>query len=167
MNAGTVTVSKVLRQAVAGDPQAVMSLFSGFLTEAEELRGCGYLGSLGFIFPEYSFWCVTDERASSLRIKRSGEVVFSSGYLAQINSEAFYQPSLTRLWITIGVLGVVTFGMALLFTPLMVRAFYQINKSGVVFWVREGIPVYIFANRDYLRSAQAVSVLIAEGRRHA
>ncbi len=72
----SIALSDVLKEAKAGNSQAVENLFSGFLAPSEGIRGCGYLGSLGFMFPEHSFWCVTTTRTCSLRIKRGGEVVF-------------------------------------------------------------------------------------------
>jgi len=162
MSKGNIDLSDILNGAKAGDSKAVSDIFSGFIGKHEAITGCGYLGTLGFIFPEHSFWCVTDTRACSLRIKRGGELVFSSGYLSHINSDAFYQPSLVMLWVIIAVLAVGTFGVGLLLAPWIVKGFYRTKKSGVVFWVREGIPVYIFADRYNLSKAQQVSILIAE-----
>jgi hypothetical protein len=99
-------------------------------------------------------------RACSLRIKRGGELIFSSGYLSQINSDAFYQPSLILLWIFIAIVVVCTVGIGILLIPWIIRLFYGIKKSGIVFWVREGIPVYIFADRHNLHRAQRVFTLI-------
>lgn len=157
-----VRLSGVLQEARAGNSKAVEDLLSGFLGKTEVVSGCGYLGSLGFIFPEHSFWCVTDTQACSLRIKRTGELVFSSGYLPHINSLAFYQPSLIPLWVIIAILIVVTFGVGILLVPWAVKLYYRVKKSGVVFWVQEGIPVYIFADRPNLHRAQQVSTLITE-----
>lgn len=95
---GRLEVKKVVGIAITGYKDAVRELFSGFLSDNEKILGCGYLGSSGFIIKEYSFWCVTNLRACSLRIKRGGEVIFSSGYLESINAEVFYQPSLLMLW---------------------------------------------------------------------
>lgn len=162
MSKGSIELSNVLKEAMAGNEKAIANLFSGFLSNAETVDGCGYLGSLGFIFPEQSFWCVTDLRACSLRIKRGGELVFSSGYISHINSDAFYQPSLTLLWVLIAVLVIGTLGVGILLVPWIVKAFYQAKKSGIVFWVREGIPVYIFADRNNLRKAQQVFALISD-----
>ena len=160
-----MSLSEVLQEARAGNAQAVENLFSGFLGKTEVVTGCGYLGSLGFIFPEHSFWCVTDTQACSLRIQRNGELEFSSGYLPGINSFAFYQPSLVPLWVLIAVLIISTFGIGILLVPWTVKLYYRKKKSGVVFWVREGIPVYIFADRPNLHKAQVVSTLIAEAAR--
>jgi hypothetical protein len=157
-----VRLSEVLHEARAGNSKAVEDLFSGFLGKAEVVSGCGYLGSLGIIFPEHSFWCVTDTQACSLRIQRTGELEFASGYLSHINSHAFYQPSLIPLWVIIAILIVSTLGVGILLIPWVVKLYYRYKKSGVVFWVREGIPVYIFADRPNLHNAQRVSTLIGE-----
>jgi len=162
MSKGMVSLSSILQEAKADNSEAVAALFSGFLSKGETIRGCGYLGCLGFIFPQHSFWCVTDTRACSLRLKRDGELLFSSGCLAHINSDAFYQPSLLILWVCITLLVVVTFGIGLLLIPIAIRIFYRVKKSGMVFWVREGVGVYIFADRHNLQNAQRASTLIAE-----
>jgi hypothetical protein len=162
MSEVAVNLSEVLQEARAGNSEAVEDLFSGFLGQAEVVTDCGYLGSLGFIFPEHSFWCVTDTQACSLRIKRTGQLEFSSGYVIHINSHAFYQPSLIPLWVIIAILMVFTLGLGIVLVPWVVKLYYRFKKSGVVFWVREGIPVYIFADRPNLHKAQRVATLIAE-----
>ncbi len=75
MSKVNVSLVKAIQDAKDGNTESVAGLFSGFLSKSEKINGCGYLGSLGFIFVEHSFWCVTDTRACSLRIKRGGELV--------------------------------------------------------------------------------------------
>jgi hypothetical protein len=166
MSNGTIDLGQLLRQATTDDKDAVMNLFKGFLADNETITECGYLGTLGLIFTEHSFWCVTSTRVCSLRLKRGGEMTFSSGYLEYINSDAFYQPSLILLWVLIGGVALITWGIGLLLAPLIVKQFYNFKKSGAVFWISEGIPVYIFADRQNLRKAQKIPVHIARNKRN-
>jgi len=55
MSKGNIDLSSILNGAKAGDSKAVSDIFSGFLGKDEAISGCGYLGTLGFIFPEHSF----------------------------------------------------------------------------------------------------------------
>jgi hypothetical protein len=48
---------------------------------------------------------------------------------------------------------VITFGITLLLLPLTVRLFYRFRKSGLVLWIREGVPVYLFSDRKRLGDA--------------
>lgn len=164
MAQGKVELGQVLSDAITGNKDSVKELFGGFLSDNEQVSECGYLGTLGVIFPEHSFWCVTNSRVCSLRTKRGGEMTFSSGYLEHINSDAFYQPSLFMLWFMIIAIAIPTWGLGLLLTPLIIKQFYNFKKSGAVFWVREGIPIYVFADRQNLKDAQNIAVHIARNK---
>lgn len=166
MSEPPIDTSKLLARATTNDPKAVSALFSGFMGNEEQLLDCGYLGTLGFIFVEHSFWCVTPYRACSLMIKRGGECSFTSGYLEHINSEAFYQPSLVMLWVVIVIVALFTWGIGLLLTPWIVKNYYKLRKSGVVFWVGQGIPIYVFADRKNLRRAQQVAIQIGKAKKN-
>lgn len=166
MTNGRVNLKDILVQAKTDDKNAIESLFHGFLSEGETATDCGYLGTMGFIFAEHSFWCVTPLRVCSLRIKRGGEMVFNSGYIEHVNSDAFYQPSLFLLWLLLALIAVSTFGVGLLLSPWIIKAFYKMKKSGVVFWVAQGIPVYVFADRGNLTKAQRLATQIATSKRH-
>ena len=165
MSNGRVNINDVLASAKKDDAQAVEKLFRGFLSEEESVRDCGYLGAMGIVFKEHSFWCVTPIRVCSLRIKNGGELQFSSAYIEHINSDAFYQPSLVALWIILILVTVCTVGIGLLLIPIIIKIFYRYKKSGVVFWCREGIPIYVFSDRNSLSKAQRIAVQIAEAKR--
>lgn len=44
-------------------------------------------------------------------------------------------------------------GLAALAFVVMVKGYYRFNKSGLVWWIREGISVYVFLNRSRLTRA--------------
>ena len=60
-----------------------------------------------------------------------------------------------------GVLGLLTavlmvalgMGLGLLSVLLTVRLYYSLNKCGLVWWIREGISVYVFTNRGKMNRA--------------
>lgn len=161
MSSNKVSVKGVLGEAKADNKDAIKQLFSGFLAKGEEINDCGYLGEMGFIFSESSFWCVTPLRVCALRIKKGGELFFQGGYISEIKSDAFYQPSLVMLWIILIIIALSTFGIGLVLTPWIVKSFYKMRKSGVVFWMESGLLVYLFADRSSLKKAQALAVQIA------
>lgn len=182
MTTGRIRVNDVLRKARSGDSNAVAALFRGFLSDGETIRAGGYLGVLGYLLPEHSFWCVTDYRVCGLLVRRGGRLQFTSGFLGRINSIALKQPSLVVLWL-IMIAWVLTFtligvgmnagigaelgeslpgwlaatlgaGVGLGLLRWAIRIYYRFSKSGVVFWMRERIPVYLFADRQSLTAAQ-------------
>lgn len=159
MTKGFLNLADLLNHAIMDNEESVKALFQGFIAESEEVIDCGYLGTLGIIFPEHSFWCITSERLCSLRIKNGGEMSFTSAYLEYINSNAFYQPSLLKLILLLVVSAATTMGIAILIFPMIIKTYYQVNKSGAVFWVKNGIPIYIYADRDYLKRAQKIAII--------
>jgi hypothetical protein len=56
-----------------------------------------------------------------------------------------------------GLAGVLTValgvGLALLVVFTVVRLYYALNKCGLVWWIREGISVYVFTNRGKMNRA--------------
>jgi len=62
------------------------------------------------------------------------------------------------------VFAIITWGVGLLLIPFIEHLYYQIKKSGVVFWIREGVPIYIFADRHNLTNAQEVATLIVSAK---
>ena len=44
-------------------------------------------------------------------------------------------------------------GLALLTVYLTIRLYYNLNKCGLVWWIREGICVYVFTNRGKMNRA--------------
>lgn len=193
MSSGRIQFGEAFGRAKENDREAVEMLFAGFLGENEHVRDCGYLGVVGYIFPDRSFWCLTDKRVCALLIRRGGRVRFTSGFSRLINSMAVRQPSLILLWVLIiaWLLLIVTpvaiagyearwaidqfmvwnlgieflpwwlfaFLPALLLlyaTRWLTRIFFRLTKTGCTFWIREGIPVYFFADRQNIGETQRV-----------
>jgi hypothetical protein len=98
---GRIELGALFDRARNNDRQAVRSLFQGFLGKTEQIVDCGYLGALGFVFPEYSFWCVTNSRVCGLLINSGGWMNFNFGFTKSLNRGLFVQPSLVTLWIWI------------------------------------------------------------------
>lgn len=44
-------------------------------------------------------------------------------------------------------------GLALLSVMLTIRAYYSLNKCGLVWWIREGVSVFVFTNRGKMNRA--------------
>jgi len=170
----------ILKRAIADDQQALVVMFKQFVSEDEQCYFLEYLGIEGFWgFGTHSFGCLTDRRVATVRVARFGEVTYQDGYLEFINSGVIYQPSKLPLYIYVGAIISLPFlvlfatpfatlfpwnvllfllvsGLAILFFPIAVKWYYRAFKCGLVFWVREGVPVYIFANRKFLRRANTL-----------
>jgi hypothetical protein len=95
---GRIELGEVFQRARQNHKPSVSELFSGFLGRTEHVVDCGYLGALGFIFPEHSFWCVTNSRVCGLLVNRGGWMNFDFGFLKSLNRAVFVQPSLLKLW---------------------------------------------------------------------
>lgn len=147
-------VGSLLGNAKKGDTRAIVTLFKQFVPPDEHIEAVDYLGVQGvWGLGTHSFACVTSRRVAGLRTKIFGEVTYQDAALEHVNSGVIYQPS--RFWLYVFVIGsaFLTAGFSLLLLPLTVRLFYRFKKSGLVLWVREGIPVYIFSDRKRLINA--------------
>ncbi len=183
---GSVELGDVYRRAKRNDPQAVRQLLLGFLGRYETVVDAGYLGALGVIFPEHSFWCITNARICGMVVNASGRVDFTFCFLKAVDVANFHQPSRVGLWVTIifyllivasigcgfaagGVmlgrtpLGLVSFAIALLVValgiyliPLVTRFYYRFTKSGCAFFTKEHVHMTILADRNNLKAAQSM-----------
>jgi tetratricopeptide (TPR) repeat protein len=174
--------ASLLDRAKQGDTEAIGLMFRQFIGPEEHLLAAEYLGTRGiFGLGTHSFGCVTDRRVADIELGLFGRLVYQDAYLEHVNSSAFYQPSLLLLYLSIfgigaaGVLGAFASGLGVLVAALILaltallivfaaRIYFHFVKSGVLFWVREGIPVYIFANRKRLPQAARVWRLCAQAR---
>jgi len=171
--------SSVLRLAKQGDVQATAMMFKQFVPEDENVYFAEYLGVEGFWgMGTHSFGCLTDRRVASIRVGAFGEVIYQDGYIDYVNSGVVYQPSKFMLYlaiiictvvacasavgIVVGIVenitqiivsGIIWFLVSLIALPISVKVFYRLKKCGVVFWIREGICVYVFTNRGRLVKA--------------
>ncbi|WP_088893800.1 hypothetical protein [Leptolyngbya ohadii] len=180
--------TSLLQRAVEDDQQALIVMFKQFISEDEQCYFLQYLGIEGFWgFGVRSFGCLTDRRVATIQVGFLGEVTYQDGFLEFINSCVIYQPSKLYLYIYVLLIAslplwsfllptgfpanvvafLITSALSILLFPLAVRLYYRFFKCGLVFWVREGVPVYIFANRKFLRRANSLfrnSVIAREQR---
>src|SRR4029077_17871357 len=91
----------VYQRAKKNDRQAVREFFLGFLGRNETVIDTGYLGSLGLIFPEHSFWCVTTARVCGMIVNASGRLDFMFCFLKAVDVAYFHQPPGGGLWIAL------------------------------------------------------------------
>lgn len=173
--------ASLLKRAVNNDSDALSTMFRQFIPQDEEIYYAQYLGRKGLLWiGTHSFACFTNKRVADISVGAFGEVIFQDGYLEFINSSVIYQPSKLGLYLLYGFwlfisfilssslysalwwnwgagsslfISIILFGLMLLLTPFLVKSYYGIVKCGIVLWVREGVPVYIFSNRRYLKRA--------------
>ena len=86
--------------------------------------------------------CLTDKRLSRIEYGPMGKILFQDAFIEDVNSGIIYQPSVFWLYF-VGILLACTF-FGLLLIPGWVRLYYQVNKSGMVWSIREGFSVYAF-----------------------
>jgi pSer/pThr/pTyr-binding forkhead associated (FHA) protein len=142
---GRVELGDVFVRARQNDKHAVHELFSGFLGRTEQMIDCGYLGALGFIFPEYSFWAVTNSRVCGLLINHGGWMNFNFGFTKSLNRALFVQPSMVTLWITL-ILWVI--GTVLVSLSMFIWVWYAIyysTLSSVLAWFLGIIVLFVVA----------------------
>lgn len=174
--------NSLLHRAKRGDKEAISLMFRQFTSADEQIVAVEYLGTRGvFGIGTHSFGCVTDKRVADIELGLFGRLNYQDAYLEHVNSSAFYQPSLAGLygwifavlaggilaafWTGFGVVSTILIALvALLLILFVARVYYHFVKSGVLFWVREGIPVYLFANRKRLPQAAAVWRLCTQAR---
>jgi hypothetical protein len=182
--------TSLVDRAREGDEAALNKMFHQFIPREEEIHGGAYLGIQGWLFGRHSFSCVTDRRTAGLMIGAFGEVTYQDGYHEHVNSGIVYQPS--RLLLILGGLAIFAStlffvfafadsaggridGGELLVLMLIVllgtlfgvywpKLFYRFVKCGLVLWVREGVPIYLFANRGLIKRANALYRLVTERR---
>jgi hypothetical protein len=165
--------------ACLGDEEALHAILRQFIDTDERIEWCEYLGTLGIQpFGLKSFAVLTARRIGSLRIGWFGHVVYQDAPLEYTVSGLASQPSKLGLyvWLTINSLLVLTADLfsfsavgalsvlgvlSLLIAPLIlalawlatVRIYYAFNKCGLLWAVREGLWVYVFANRGRMNIA--------------
>jgi hypothetical protein len=192
---GSVKLGDVYQRAKMNDPQAVRQLFMGFLGRNETVVNAGYLGALGMIFPEHSFWCITNARICGMIVNAAGRVDFSFCFLKAVDVAHFHQPSRVGLWVTIifyllivaligsgliaggmmlgstpgglvsFIIGLLVFAAGIYMVPLVTRFYYRFTKSGCAFFTKEHVYMAILADRSNLKAAQSMLRLFEEQKR--
>ncbi len=158
----------ILQRAKLNDPDALAVMFRQFVPNDETILAAQFLGTQGvWGIGIHSFACVTDSRIAAIQVKLFGEVTYQDGSLEHVNSAVIFQPSKAVLYLFIIASAILTLGIGLLLLPVTVRLFYRFKKSGLVFWIREGVAVYMFSDRKLLRQANVVyrTALAARERR--
>lgn len=146
--------ASLLDRARREDPAALATVFSQFLPAGETVVDARYLGLKGLWgIGTHSFACVTSRRVAVLEVGLLGGVAYHDGALEELNSGVISQPSRLGLYMFVAVTTVLTLGVALLLLPLTLRVYYSFKKSGLVFWVREGVSVFLFTDRKRLPAA--------------
>lgn len=167
----------ILSRAIDNNPEALEIMFRQFIPEDEEIYLSQYLGLKGLWgMGAHSFTCLTHRRVADISVGRFGEVIYQDGYLEFINSSIIFQPSKLALyffvitWFALSallsfavfavvsmsqvivafLLSVIVFMFFLFLVPFIVKVYYSQVKCGIIFWIKEGVPVYIFANRKYI-----------------
>lgn len=136
----------IVKQATLGNKEAIKAMFQTFMAEDETIISVEYLGSYGVFFTTKSFVCITDKKVASMEYGPFGKIVYSDAFIEEVNSGVIYQPSVFTLYFIGIILCISIFGILLL--SAWVRCYYKINKSGMVWCVREGVNIYAFANRS-------------------
>jgi hypothetical protein len=188
--------SSIIKRAIENDTEALSTMFKQFIPEDEDIHLVQYLGIKGLWgIGAHSFACLTSRRVADISVGRFSEVVYQDGYLEFINSGIIYQPSKLGLYILAGFwsllallvslgtyaicasnwmlgpgVGFVAAALVLILfialLPFLIKSYYGIVKCGIVFWVREGVPIYIFSNRKFLRRANLLCRNVTLCREH-
>jgi hypothetical protein len=132
---GRIALGEVFERAKQNHKASVTQLFSGFLGSTEQVIDCGYLGAIGFIFPEHSFWCVTNSRACGLLVNRGGWLNFDFGFLKALDRAVFVQPSLIKLWLWVIFWVVLTFMVSSSLFGGTWWSVYFSTYSGLLAWI--------------------------------
>lgn len=141
--------SSLIRRASFDDKEAITTMFNAFIDKQEQILDVHYFGCYGLVpYKTRSFVCLTDKRIATIQYGPIGQVFYQDAFIEEINSGMVYQPSICYLYIVSVLLTCTLFGIVLI--PTWVRLYYLLNKSGMVWSVREGFSVYAFANRSRL-----------------
>ncbi len=136
----------IVKQAMLGNKGAIKAMFQTFQAEDETIISVEYLGSYGVFFTTKSFVCITDKKIASMEYGPFGKIVYSDAFIEEVNSGVIYQPSIFTLYFIGVILCISIWGI--LFLNTWVRCYYKVNKSGMVWCVKEGVNIYAFANRS-------------------
>lgn len=170
----------LMKRAMNDETEAIEKIFKQFLPENENILAVEYLGVKGLWgIGNLSFACATNRRVAAIRRSFLGEVIFQDGCMEYINSGIIYQPSKFWLYVTnflvlvplTFVLGYVSPWLGLLWLiigflllPVFASIYYNLNKCGLVFWIREGVSVYLFTDRGRLIRANRLYRMVMQAR---
>lgn len=144
----------IVSQAKTGNHNAIQHMFKPFIGEDETILCEEYLGKYGIIFATHSFVCLTDKKICAISYGPFGKIVYSDAFIEEVNSGIIYQPSVFKLYLIGTILCLTIVGILLL--NAWVKLYYTFNKSGMVWCVREGVNIYVFANRSKINLINAI-----------
>ena len=160
-----VIAAGVLDQAKMNNQEALKGIFQQFSGTDEQIKFAEYMGQHGIVIGvTHNFACLTDKRIISLKVGSFGEVLYQDAFIEDLNSGAIYQPSVLGLYILSAIVIIFTLGIGILLIPLIVKWYYKINKCGLVFFIKEGLSVYMFVNRNRMSRSNALWRLVSEVR---
>jgi hypothetical protein len=173
----------VTDRARQGDRAALESMFGQFLPPDEPIVDADYLGTYGiWWFGTHTFAAVTNRRVAALRVRKLGRITYEDALLEHVSTSSVRQPSRLLFYLLLALVLVPTVGggiaaavlvgpaalglavVGLLLLPLAIRLYRAFVKSGLLFWVREGLPVYAYCDRGRLGRANALFRAFGEQR---
>lgn len=155
--------SSVIKRAVCGNKEAVTTMFRTFVGTEEQILDVRYFGSHGlWLNRTRSFVCLTDKRIAIIQHGSFNRVCYQDAFIEGVNSGIIYQPSVFKLYAVSILLVLSLFGIILI--PLWIQLFYVLNKSGMVWSIREGFSIYAFANRSKINEVNLFWRHVAEVR---
>ena len=173
----------VADRAREGDRAALEAMFGQFLPPEEAVVDAEYLGTYGiWWFGTHTFAAVTNRRVAALRVRKLGRITYEDALLEHVSTSAVRQPSRLLFYLLLALVLVPTVGggivaaafvgpsafvlvlVGLLLLPLAIRLYRAFVKSGLLFWVREGLPVYAYCDRGRLGRANALFRVYGEQR---
>lgn len=163
---GVIKVEPSLMQrAKKNEFAAIEKMFRQFIPEDETVLAAEYLGVRGMWgIGRFSFACVTNRRVAAIEFGFLNEVIYQDGCMEYINSGVIYQPSKLWLYVVAFLVIVFTFGIGIILLPVVAIIYYRIKKCGLVFWIREGVSVYMFTDRNRLIIANRLYRLVMNAR---
>lgn len=155
--------SSVIKLAVDGNKEAIMTMFKTFIGQEEQILDVRYFGSHGILFNKTrSFVCLTDKRIAIIQYGSCNRVCYQDAFIEGVNSGIIYQPSVLWLYFVSILLACTLIGI--IFIPFWIQMYYMFNKSGMVWSIREGFSIYAFANRSKINEVNLFWRHVAEVR---
>lgn len=155
--------SSVVKLAVSGDKEAIMAMFKTFIGTEEQILDVRYFGSHGiWLNKTRSFVCLTDKRIATIQHGSFNRVCYQDAFIEGVNSGIIYQPSVFGLYFVSILLACTLIGLILI--PSWIQLYYILNKSGMVWSIREGFSIYAFANRSKINEVNLFWRHVAEVR---
>lgn len=173
----------VAERAREGDRAALEGMFGQFLPPEEAIVDAEYLGTYGiWWFGTHTFAAVTNRRVAALRVRKLGRITYEDALHEHVSTSSVRQPSRLLFYLLLALVLVPTVGggiaaapfvgpgslvlvaVGLLLLPLAIRLYRAFVKSGLLFWVREGLPVYAYCDRGRLGRANTLFRAYAEQR---